>query len=178
MASVFDPLIALTRSPITREDLNWMLDQLDGGKDSIAAIVGGSFAETFLRDAIIVRLVESKSNHRALFTRNGPLSSFDAMILLAYAIGIIDKDTRHDLTAIRIIRNAFAHSPRELSMETQEVKSICDSLNAIKSYPAGTDVSTPRKQFNRALHVNLALLVTKRLDAEKTRASAPPSSGK
>jgi len=45
-----------------------------------------------------------------LIADNRLLNSFYSKIVIGYALGIYDKGMRSDLTIVRNIRNAFAHS--------------------------------------------------------------------
>jgi DNA-binding MltR family transcriptional regulator len=114
MVSVFDPLIALSRHRISADEAMWIIEQLENGTDSSAAILGATLAETVLKDLLLATFIPSKSGHQNLFRRNGTLANFESSIHLAYALGLISKAALHDLTAIRHIGNAFAHAPATL----------------------------------------------------------------
>jgi DNA-binding MltR family transcriptional regulator len=179
MASVFDPLISLSRQPIMEDDIDWIVDQLDNGPDSSAAILGGTFVESILKDLIIANLVESSSGHGALFKRNGPLSSFDSLILIAYSFGLIDKERRQDLDAIRQLRNAFAHAPRKLHFEMPEVAAVCDTLRAARRWVhPKRDLSTPRKKLSACVGLIALEMIMDIAKAAMRKDGIAPSPGK
>ena len=177
MASVFDPLIALASKPIRQDDAMWMISQLDTGSDTSIVLLGGAFIENVLRDAVAANLVESESGHKVLFRRNGPFSNFDSLILIAYAIGVIDKETRHDLTAIRHIRNAFAHAPRELSIGMVEITAVCDSMHVARG-ALGESSTTPQKRLSYCIKALILLLMSKAFLAKYKPDAAGPLPGK
>ena len=47
----------------------------------------------------------------------GPISTYADKILMAYALGFIDKETRKRINIIREIRNACAHSRMPITLE-------------------------------------------------------------
>lgn len=72
---------------------------------------------------------------------SGPLSTFSAKIKMAYALGIIGRDTRRDLVIVKNIRNAFAHARRPVRFTTEEITVACAQLmflNRIEK-PEGPD---------------------------------------
>src|SRR5580704_5762255 len=71
---------------------------------------------------------------RYLFESDGgPLSSFHGKILIGFAIGMYGPATRHDLLAIKRIRNAFAHAPRSINFDTPEIISECTRLSYLQA---------------------------------------------
>jgi hypothetical protein len=132
---VFDPLLALARKPLETEDVSWLLTTIKSGTDAPAAIMGGLFVESALTDAIFANLLGLKEDQRQeLIRSSGPLSTFDSKIVMGRALGLLDSPTKHDLTAIRHIRNAFAHGgSRDLMFESAAVSAVCDSLNWLQA---------------------------------------------
>jgi DNA-binding MltR family transcriptional regulator len=63
-----------------------------------------------------------------LFSGYGPLASFSAKIAVAYGLGIISPDARHDLRIIKNIRNEAAHRMKHFSLE-DEPSCLSLSLN-------------------------------------------------
>ena len=78
-----------------------------------------------------------------IFSGFGPLSSFSAKILMAYALGVINRRTRANLEHIKELRNAFAHASKPLSFRTLEVKAVAQLL----LLPELTKRATPRMMF-------------------------------
>ena len=94
----------------------------------------------------------SKDDQEAIFGINGPLSSFSSKINLAYALSIFGPETRENLDKIRELRNACAHSKRNVSFATKEVADLARSM-PITSYwtPEGTDAD-PRRLRKVFIH--------------------------
>jgi DNA-binding MltR family transcriptional regulator len=98
-----------------------------------AVILLTSQLELFLDDAIFESLARNEDDLIArLIDSNGPLSSFSSKILIAYALGVISKDTRGDLDILRNVRNEFAHSPRPIDFYTPEISDRIENLKCIK----------------------------------------------
>lgn len=68
----------------------------------------GWLAEFFLERLLRTRMVQG-AEVNGLFDA-GPASTFYGKIGITYAFGLIDKQTKDDLTYVRRIRNGFAHS--------------------------------------------------------------------
>jgi DNA-binding MltR family transcriptional regulator len=66
--------------------------------------------------------------YKCLFEPFRPLSTFSSKIVMAYALGIISKDTFEELEKIRQIRNAFAHSSVVLHFGSDPIAPIFASL--------------------------------------------------
>jgi hypothetical protein len=133
MASVFDPLISLARDRLRSDDIASIIADVNAGDPRTTAIVGGIFVESALREAILSRLVTlTPAQQQELFKSKAPLSNFDSMIVIGRAFGIFDSDIKHDLTAIRHLRNAFAHGRRVRTFRQKEVINVIDSLRLLR----------------------------------------------
>jgi DNA-binding MltR family transcriptional regulator len=85
-------------------------------------IVGAAIIEEKLEKALLTKMRPlSGEMKRRLFEGYGPLSSFSAKIDLSYALQVIDKRMRDDLTIIRKIRNQFAHSMSLVNFVSPEI---------------------------------------------------------
>jgi DNA-binding MltR family transcriptional regulator len=62
--------------------------------------------------------------YKAIFDFPGPLSSFSNKIVMAYGLGIVPKHIYVELEKIRKIRNAFSHSVKLTTLESESVASI------------------------------------------------------
>ena len=99
------------KSVINLQDTFTELEKLS--KQSHAGLVlwSSSFLEQIVEYILRLHMPKlSKSLGDKLFTGYGPLSSFSAKIEIAYALDLITDENRHQLNAIRGIRNVFAHS--------------------------------------------------------------------
>jgi DNA-binding MltR family transcriptional regulator len=59
-----------------------------------------------------------------IFGEYGTMRDFNSKILLAHALGIADRETFKRLTAIRRVRNLFAHTEGYLSFASPEVSAL------------------------------------------------------
>lgn len=115
------------RKPDVSSALMWLMD-------AQVALLGAAIADQQLQDALLTRMRTLKAKDRdRIFSGYGPLSSFAAKIDLAFAFELIDAATRNRLTAVRQIRNKFAHSDWFLSFEHPEIVAI------LKKLPANTE---------------------------------------
>ena len=94
--------------------------------------------EEALRGAITRHLMPSRvvESGSILFEdESAPLTGFASRTRIAYALGIIGEEERSDLTFIRGIRNAFAHSTDRLSFEHKTILASLDALHVLKKMP-------------------------------------------
>jgi hypothetical protein len=97
--------------------------------DRALALTVCALLEQFLETAIVSHFEIPAEESRQLFDDNieGPLSSF------ANALGIYDAQMRSDLTCIRRIRNAFAHSKSHIDFRTTEIAALVQRLKIPQS---------------------------------------------
>lgn len=74
-------------------------------------------------DDLLKRLLQSSmlhqgGGHDSLFDPDRPLSSFSSRILLAYRLGLIDRDFESFLQALRKLRNDAAHAAEHIDLGT------------------------------------------------------------
>jgi DNA-binding MltR family transcriptional regulator len=106
----------------------------DSDKDRTAAIMGAIFLEHALKAAICHHLKSDPDDpeFKYLFEADdAPYREFAGRVRLARAQGIITKEEYEQLEAIRLIRNAFAHTMDELTFQTPEIAAYCDELKII-----------------------------------------------
>jgi hypothetical protein len=96
--------------------------------DRGACILLSANVEAALEKALTNYLFFSIPRDEALFSENGPLSSFSNKILMGRAIKIYGPKTFDNLDRIRHIRNAFAHAHAPVSFATKEIKDVVNEL--------------------------------------------------
>ena len=122
-------LRALLRDPhIPQQDMEKHVKELMGKNDRLLAVVGGSLVEGALRGLLKSKMRNENDTDKRLFGPNAPLSSFSVKIDLAYALKLVDNDTRRNAHYIREIRNVFAHRVAPTSFLTTEVAAVCRLL--------------------------------------------------
>jgi len=93
------------------------------------------------------RTVVSATHLSGIFEATGPLSTFDAKIRVAAALGILPGDSRHDLDLIRAIRNRFAHSVLLRTFSDADIKVRCSQLKMPATAVKPKRLYEPRDQF-------------------------------
>ncbi len=109
-------------------DFNKMMELCNTESDRGAAILAASHLEAFLGDCLLAFLIDDNYVEERLFER-GPLSSFDGRIDMAFALGLISREVRSNLHAIRRIRNYFAHARLLANFSDNEVKRLCNAFS-------------------------------------------------
>jgi DNA-binding MltR family transcriptional regulator len=99
------------------------------GSDRAAAVLGALYAHYAVNNLIEAHLEDApKKALEELTSSDGPLYSFGSAILLCWAMGLIDEESKRQLNTIRNIRNTFAHSYKPVTFETQSVIDSCLSF--------------------------------------------------
>lgn len=93
-----------------------------GESDRACGILFASWVELLVERAIKYKL--KRDPPTALFDFEGPLGTFSAKIMMAYALELFGSKTNHDLLLIRTIRNEFAHCQLPLRFDVPEVKGV------------------------------------------------------
>jgi hypothetical protein len=104
-------------------------DELGRESERATAILAAAWIDHLLERKLAQLF--SSGNKKALaqlFAANGPFATFSAKITAAFCAGWLDADVYHDLHVIRKIRNSFAHQIHGLSMESQKIRPLIESL--------------------------------------------------
>lgn len=102
-----------------------LADESDRARVIVAAAWIDYFLEVKLRNEF------SKGNSKAreaLFSANGPFSSFSAKLNAAFCGGWIDADVFHDATVLRKLRNDFAHTVDPISLNDDKARAALETL--------------------------------------------------
>lgn len=91
------------------------------------ALVLAAVIDQVLEAAIASRLPGIvPENEGYIFTDDAaPLRDLDAKIRMGFALGIYGEQARSDLSLLRVVRNAFAHSRVDLHFDIPEVSDAC-----------------------------------------------------
>ena len=115
--------------------------------DRSVAILASSYLEKYLEQYIAKKLVDDKAVAK-LFEGFGPLSTFNAKIEFAFALGLLPRHVYTDLRAIRKVRNLFAHEPDSSDFLTTSIKDLCATLWRVpRSDGTKRKEQKPRNQF-------------------------------
>jgi hypothetical protein len=107
------------------EETDGVLADLSDESDRGAVILAATSIEDSLEFTIGSRMrnLESDVPARAeVFGPNGCVGTFSNKTLIAYAMGIIDHDTRKEIDLVREVRNACAHSRLPISFKTPQLQ--------------------------------------------------------
>jgi Domain of unknown function (DUF4145) len=131
----FKALRNLSYRNATNDEVEQILKQVYAEEnDRGACLLLSADLENALDQATKVRLELTDTEIDEMYGQDAPLGTFSRKISFASAIRIVGPITKHNLTAIRHIRNAFAHSRIPMTFETAEVKRVCDSFKIIKAW--------------------------------------------
>ncbi|RWE34449.1 hypothetical protein [Mesorhizobium sp.] len=110
------------------EEARIRVRDLDSESDRGAIILAATNIEDMLELRILQRLPtlhHDETTRKFVFEQDGPISTFSRKILMAYAMGIVDKPYRKLIDLVREIRNACAHSRQPISLEVPELQEAC-----------------------------------------------------
>jgi DNA-binding MltR family transcriptional regulator len=130
------------------------------GDDRSQAIVAGALLEQSLEYALLSHFVLTEAEMRELFADQveGGISSFAAKIKLAFALGIVEKTMRKELTLIKNIRNVFAHTRASVTFDDREIIAACDDLKLPKTVGNLPGLETINAKDKYAISIKLLYL--------------------
>jgi hypothetical protein len=97
--------------------------------DRACVILVASWADHLLRIKLANEFSKGNSDARSsLFASNGPFATFSAKLNAAFCAEWIDRDVYHDLQVIRKMRNRFAHSIGNESLNDEPFPAMVASL--------------------------------------------------
>jgi hypothetical protein len=122
-------------------ELDAIIAEIDAGPDRATAILSSIQDQDALGTLIRGALKrDDDATMKELEGQGCPFGSFYSMIILGYAMGLIDADEKKTLNIIRDVRNAFAHARKPISFRTPEVISECKKLENPKGHADMRDV--------------------------------------
>lgn len=111
-------LRSIGRAEPSFDEFSARLDSLSTGDQTAAAISGAVIVEHELERLLRDHFRRNDDETWDLLIEDvGPLRSFHTKIVISYAFGILDDASLFNINIIRQIRNAFAHSKKQLSFE-------------------------------------------------------------
>lgn len=138
-------------------DYQTFVTEYHGESDRSAIVMAGSFVEHYLATYIRHFMVSDEEVER-LF-EFGPLSSFAARINIAHGFGLISNEHRHDLNIIKDIRNRFAHSPRLISLQKDEVRKEIRKLSMWTTLNGDRHMSSAEKDERHIFLFSVGMFV-------------------
>jgi DNA-binding MltR family transcriptional regulator len=107
-----------------------------------------SFIDELLKKLLTAKLVINPSKNDELFDSSKPLFYFGPKIELAYRLGIISSQLKHDLDMLRRIRDLCAHEHSKKTFENEEIKSRVDQIHRDMKY-LDQDQDDTSEKFNQ-----------------------------
>jgi hypothetical protein len=125
----------LSRLDPTSEEVDAIIETFGNGPPLVTAILGQALLELELDRMLRKKFgcKDDQSTWDSLTADNGPLGTFNAKIVCAYAFKLFGESTKDHLNRIRNIRNAFAHAKIPLTFENPLV---LKDIRAAKLPPA------------------------------------------
>ncbi|MFN9847743.1 MAG: hypothetical protein ACK56C_05185 [Alphaproteobacteria bacterium] len=122
--------------------------------DLNCAIVGSAAVEHALRTAITQHLDENltPTDLDAIFVGEstpGTLSTFDARINMAFALGVIDATVRAELKVLKLIRNTFAHAVMPVSFDDDALVANLAQIRRAARPPLGSEARNEMRPIFR-----------------------------
>lgn len=139
------------KQPTTDDEMRAVFGDVGREQNPRAAALGAAvMVEVGLSNMLRARLwIRNNTADEELFRSDGPIATFSRKIKMAEAIRIIGPATRANLDHIREIRNAFAHTHRNLTFDTPGVKAICQRITFAvwPRRPRMPHIATPRDKY-------------------------------
>jgi DNA-binding MltR family transcriptional regulator len=144
-----------------------LFQELDESSDRSAAIVGAATIDRLLEDAILASFPQIDEETTATLTGiGGPLDSLFAKIHLGYALGLYPRSYLLELESIRKIRNCFAHSPTNITFDTEQIADECRQLKEMEYI---NDQRGNRQRYISACRIMMVFILTQELISKSER---------
>jgi hypothetical protein len=118
----------LSRKGPTHAEADAVYEAFRHGVPMVCAILGQALIEHELEKTLRQKFkLKDDNTWDRLTGENGPLATFNQKVICGYAFGIYNDVTRHNLTILKDIRNAFAHSKRIISFDEVGIKRCLNS---------------------------------------------------
>lgn len=141
-------------------------EALSAETDRGCALHAASYLDNELGVMLRSYFVDDAKTHTELLEGTGGLATFSARIAIAFALGLVPKNVRNDLTLIRKIRNDFGHNPRQIGFDHDPIANRCRELH----FRWETLDRSPRRFFE-----NSVFAVASQIHASKWSAKRPIS---
>ena len=107
-------------------DMSALTAELLSESDRAAVILAASLLDDLLANTIAMKMPWDiqVGDVDEIFRFEGPLGSFSARLEIANLFGVIDNDTYGQLSTLREMRNACAHSKHKVSFQDTEVRNV------------------------------------------------------
>jgi hypothetical protein len=168
----------LSRELPSKADVESLANEIAGASDRSCALILAAFIDRTLEILILGRFLPmSAKEYAQLFEeRNAVLGTLSAKIILAQALGLLNRQQQIELSLIRSIRNTFAHATRPITFQNELISKECQKLPQYKpDDELDRKFSTERRTFVTAVF-SLLVQIIAATDVAKTPESSPHKS--
>ena len=114
------------------DDVTQFRHTLSAESDRACALMAAAYIDNQLGQLLCAYFIDAPTLVKPLLGAMGPLSTLSSRISLAYLLGLIGPNARHDLDLIRKIRNDFAHKSKPMTFESPGVIDRCRELKTTR----------------------------------------------
>lgn len=129
--------------------------EISKSSDRGTVLICGSVLDGLLGEVLRGFLVEGNKKEEDLFKGKGVLANFDGKIIMAFYLGLINKNEFDNLKHLQKIRNIFAHQVFDISFENNRIKNICLNFNIPKNAYGPRTIPLPDKETNELPKVDM-----------------------
>ena len=121
--------LAFSDDPVTPADLGEITEESDKSERGAVLLLGSNLENT-LRIAVLnkIGILEPDLRGSLHSGESSPLSTFSRKIIMGRAVKLFGPETHDNLDAIRVLRNAFAHSYLPITFKTRQIDKLCSLL--------------------------------------------------
>ena len=130
------------------DDVFAMMKAISAESDRGSSLLAASYLDEGLKKLLLAFMIEDGTSAKLMKGETSPLSTFSAKISTCFALGLISRNSHHNLTLIRRIRNDFAH---EIAADSFNIESLSDRCKGLMVYGGSPPGSSPRAIFNLAV---------------------------
>ncbi|HGS4996516.1 TPA: DUF4145 domain-containing protein [Vibrio cholerae] len=95
---------------------------LQGESDRGAVLIAAAMLELGLEKLLSAKMLPSTTTKDPVFDNNGALGTFSSKIEMSYRLGLITEKQKDMFNIFRKIRNDFAHSADNISLDHSKIK--------------------------------------------------------
>lgn len=123
----------MNRKPIPEieqlsEESKHLYDVLNNESDLACVLIASSYLDYALASLLKRHFIKSGLVKKLLDPPRGAISTLAARSDLAYCLGLIPSRLRQNLATIGDIRNSFAHNYLALTLDSEDIAKLVDSL--------------------------------------------------
>lgn len=144
------------------DDIKTLVAKIDRQTHAGATMLTAAALDRLLESALRTMFArDNREVHDVVFGEFGVLRDFSAKITMAFALGCIDRQGQKRLTAIRRLRNIFAHSRDYVSFDSEPVRALIT-----REFGSAAKITSIEGLISIAEEVELAVLRTSGLQQE------------